>query len=82
MLGASLKNLVALVTWRAGFVYRCYTHRLLPNNVPYDFLFMAITVSAMSVCILQKYYHSKILPKFGRCIANFGRCIATQNFTV
>lgn len=53
MLGATLENFVALVTWCAGFVYRCYAYRLLANNVPYVFLLMGITLSAMSVYTLQ-----------------------------
>jgi len=55
-LDPTLENLVS--PWRAGFVHRCYTYRLLPNNVPYAFLFMAITLmSAMSGNItIIKFY--------------------------
>ena len=51
-LGSSLEHLVA------GVVYYCCTYRLLPNNVPYAFLFMAITlISARSENItIIKFY--------------------------
>jgi hypothetical protein len=75
MVGATLEYLVALVTWRAGFVHWCCTYRLLPYNVPYAFFL--IQGHHTNICHVGLYctktYHNKIL-------SNFVRCIATQNF--
>jgi hypothetical protein len=55
MLGATLQNLVARVTWRAGFVHPCYTYSLFSYKVSYASLFVSVTlIFAVSFYTLQK----------------------------
>ena len=58
-LGPTLENLVA--PWREGLLHRCCTYKLSPVNMPYAFLFMAIT----DICYVGKHYHKNFYLTLG-----------------